>query len=70
VPGYAFIGMAEFLRDLLYLALAAAVAGAACWGACGAVRAAWHRAAPARQRKRAETALHAEATRGLADIER
>jgi hypothetical protein len=70
---YAFTGITEFLRYLLYAALiaavaGAAVAGAAVAGACCAIRAAWRRAGPARQHRRAEAALRAEVTRGLADI--
>jgi hypothetical protein len=67
--GYAFTGMAELLRDLLRLELIGAVAGAACWGACCAVRSAWTAGAAWHRHARAEAALRAEADRGLAAIE-
>ena len=50
-PGSAFTAIAELLRTLLYVALAAAIAGTACAGACCAIRAAWH--GPARPGGRA-----------------
>ncbi|MGH3191179.1 MAG: hypothetical protein ACRDOL_28830 [Streptosporangiaceae bacterium] len=69
--GYAFTGMTEFFRYLLHMELTGAIAGAACTGACCAIRTAWHLAGPARRhRKRAEAALRAEVTRGLTDIQR
>jgi len=67
---YTFVDMAELLRYALRAVLTGVIASAACWCACYAIYAAWTNAGPARRRhNRAETALRAEVTRGLAEME-
>lgn len=62
---YTFGWIAEFYRYLMYGLAVAAACGGACWVAGAACR----RAGQARQRRRADADLRAEAARGLADIE-
>ena len=66
---YAFTGITEFFRYLVYAELIGVAAAATCLSSCCAIRAARHRADRARQHRHAEAALRAEVNRGLAEIE-
>jgi hypothetical protein len=67
---YAFAEMGEVMDFTVSLLLAGLIACCACRFACRGICVAWVRAGTARRRRRAEIALRADVTRGLAEIER
>lgn len=67
---YAFAGINDFMDYTVRLLVGGLVAVSACWLACYGIYTAAVRARAARRSHRSEIALRAEATRGIAEIER
>lgn len=68
---YTVVDMGELLHYALRVVLFGVIASGACWCACYALYTVWMFAGLARRRlNRADRALRAEVSRGLADIER
>ncbi len=68
--GESVVGASEAMQFTVALLIAALLASGLSVSVCYGARLFWLRAAAARRRRRAETALRAEIARGLAEIER